>query len=107
MKQCYLCGLDFNNTSVKEHKEHVIQQAIGGSLTCKNILCESCGSKLNVDIDVNFNKIFEQTCVLLGIKRDRKGVSKKPIKGKHQALIPEVQKILDEKGIGVTRSVVA
>ena len=104
MKQCYLCGLDFDNISVKEHKEHIIQQAIGGSLTCKDILCESCGSKLNNNIDIEFNKIFETTSVLLGIKRDRKDINKKTIKGKHQAFIPEVQEILDERNIGVTWS---
>lgn len=104
MKQCYLCGLEFNNSSVKEHKEHIIQQAIGGNLTCKNILCESCGSKLNNDIDIEFNKIFETTSVLLGIKRDRKDISKKNIKGKHQAFISEIQEILDERNIGVTWS---
>ncbi|WP_201580153.1 HNH endonuclease [Psychrobacter sp. Pi2-52] len=104
MKQCYLCGLEFNDSSVKEHKEHIIQQAIGGNLTCKDILCESCGSKLNNDIDIEFNKIFEQTSVLLGIKRHRKDISKKNIKGKHQTFIPEIQEILDKRNIGVTWS---
>lgn len=102
MKKCYLCGLHFDNVFVKEHKEHIIQQAIGGSFTSKNILCESCGSKLNDDIDIKFNKIFEQTSVLLDIKRDRKNVSKKQITGKHKAFLPEIQKILDERNIKVT-----
>ncbi|MBF2718808.1 hypothetical protein IP510_02770 [Psychrobacter sp. NG254] len=104
MEKCYLCGLEFNGSSVKKHKEHIIQQAIGGSLTSKNILCERCGSKLNDDIDIDFNKIFEQTSVLLGIKRDRKDINGKQITGNHQAFIPEIQKILDERKIGVTWS---
>ncbi|WP_394213275.1 HNH endonuclease [Psychrobacter piscatorii] len=104
MKKCYLCGLDFNNSSVKQHKEHIVQQAIGGNLTCKDILCESCGSKLNNSIDIEFNKIFETTSVLLGIKRDRKDISKKRIIGKHQAFIPEIQEVLDERDISVTWS---
>ena len=41
-----------------KHKEHIIQNAIGGRLKSGSILCESCGGVLNTDIDIDFVKLF-------------------------------------------------
>ncbi|HED3888714.1 TPA: hypothetical protein R4229_001039 [Morganella morganii] len=73
MEVCYLCGSKFNNNSTVDHGEHVIQQAIGGSLISKGILCKECGGKLSKEIDVPFNRIFEGIATRLNIKTDRKG----------------------------------
>lgn len=81
MDVCYFCGTPFDETTTLKHDEHVIQQAIGGSLTKKDILCKSCGESLGNDIDVPFNKIFDGIATRLDIKKDR-GTSKKSIKGK-------------------------
>lgn len=43
MDRCYLCGEEFNQLSVVDHREHIIQQAIGEELTGDRILCEDCG----------------------------------------------------------------
>jgi hypothetical protein len=72
MDVCYLCGNQFNDDTVKRHKEHIIQHAIGGSLEENNILCSSCGNKLGNEIDIPFNKIFNSISTRLDIKKDRK-----------------------------------
>lgn len=41
-----------------KHKEHIIQNAIGGRLKSDEILCEECGSILNAEIDSDFLKLF-------------------------------------------------
>lgn len=81
MDICYLCGDEFNSQNVKKHDEHIIQQAIGGSLTEKDILCLSCGNKLGEKIDVPFNEIFSGISTRLDIKKDRKANKKNIVKG--------------------------
>ncbi|MCK4492664.1 MAG: hypothetical protein KAU26_01295 [Methylococcales bacterium] len=81
MDICYLCGDEFNSQNVKKHNEHIIQQAIGGSLTEKDILCLSCGNNLGEKIDVPFNKIFSGISTHLDIKKDRKTNKKNIVKG--------------------------
>ena len=73
MNQCYLCGKEFNDTDVKKHDEHIIQQSIGGNLTQNDILCSKCGGKLGKEIDEPFSKIFDGIATRLDIKKDRKG----------------------------------
>lgn len=72
MDVCYLCGNDFDQNSIVDHGEHVIQQAIGGNLVSKGILCKNCGGVLSQKIDNPFNAIFEGIATRLDIKTDRK-----------------------------------
>ena len=72
MEICYLCGNKFNDATVKTHGEHIIQQAIGGSLIEHDILCFACGDTLGAEIDIPFNKIFNSLATRLNIKKDRK-----------------------------------
>lgn len=76
MQICYFCGNNFDQLTTIDHGEHVIQQAIGGSLISKGILCKNCGEELGNDIDVPFNKIFEGIVTRLDIKNDRKANNK-------------------------------
>ncbi|MGZ4159364.1 MAG: HNH endonuclease [Neobacillus sp.] len=82
MNLCYLCGKEFDDHNVKKHDEHIIQQAIGGSLTKRDILCLSCGDKLGKSIDVPFNEVFSGISTRLDIKKDRKANKKNAVKGK-------------------------
>lgn len=69
MSDCYLCGVEL--TLENMHEEHVIQNAIGGTLSPDDILCKSCGNDLSVDIDTPFISIFSKFCTRLDIKLDR------------------------------------
>lgn len=73
-KKCYLCGKKFNDTDTQEHEEHIIQQALGGTITANDILCKNCGNRLSKEIDVDFIKPFNYFVLLLNIKRDRKSI---------------------------------
>lgn len=81
MDNCYLCGNDFDADKVVRHDEHILQQAIGGVLSNKNILCLSCGESLGREVDVPFNEIFHSIATRLDIKKDRKSNKKSAIKG--------------------------
>ncbi|HBZ8138982.1 TPA: hypothetical protein MM266_005735 [Klebsiella pneumoniae] len=81
MDVCYLCGNDFNENSTVDHGEHVIQQAIGGNLVSKGILCKKCGGELSRKIDNPFNAIFEGIATRLDIKKDRKANKSPSIPG--------------------------
>ncbi|MBD0848812.1 hypothetical protein AKG38_20340 [Pectobacterium carotovorum subsp. carotovorum] len=82
MDVCYLCGNNFNENSIVDHGEHVIQQAIGGNLVSKGILCKKCGGDLSRKIDNPFNAIFEGIATRLDIKTDRKTKKNPSISGK-------------------------
>lgn len=82
MDICYLCGKEFDDHNVVKHDEHIIQQAIGGSLTERDILCLSCGDELGNSIDVPFNEIFSGISTRLDIKKDRKANKSNSVKGK-------------------------
>lgn len=81
MDKCYLCGKFFNKSDVIKHDEHIIQQAIGGTLTSKSILCKACGGRLGNEIDVPFNMMFDGICTRLDIKKDRGNNKKGTAKG--------------------------
>ncbi|MBG32451.1 HNH endonuclease [Alcanivorax jadensis] len=81
MDKCYLCGNFFNKSDTLKHDEHIIQQAIGGSLTSNSILCQSCGEELGDSIDVPFNMMFGSICTRLDIKKDRGNNKKGSAKG--------------------------
>jgi len=44
MKRCYVCDQKFNGRAKRDYDEHVIQNAIGGGLIAKGVLCASCGA---------------------------------------------------------------
>lgn len=81
MENCYLCGENFNDTDVKKHDEHIIQQAVGGNLTEYSILCSKCGGKLGQEVDVPFSKIFDGIATRLDIKKDRNNSKSSSSKG--------------------------
>lgn len=87
-KYCYLCSkklvndkslVDEENTAL-DHGEHIFQQAIGGTLIVKGILCSSCGNKLGKEIDAPFLKQFVNITSRLYFHRDRAPKSYKKIK---------------------------
>ena len=87
--ECYLCDRIMINKSEENltnnnkneilmeeeptyyHKEHIIQNGLGGTLKNENILCESCGKILGEKIDSPFIEIFEVFASRLNIKKDR------------------------------------
>ncbi len=76
MKKCYLCNCDLESTIDKEtknHKEHIIHQAIGGQLSVGGILCKECGGDkyLGGQIDKPFCDIFLPITTRIDIKKDR------------------------------------
>jgi hypothetical protein len=84
MNHCYLCGKEFDDKDTKKHGEHVIQQAIGGSLVVDDILCASCGDKLGKKVDVPFNKIFSGISTRLDIKTDRGNNKSLSVQGRYK-----------------------
>jgi len=77
-EKCYLCGVFLKDEN--KHKEHIIQNAIGGTLKPDNILCITCGGKLGNDVDAPFVKIFDSISARLNIKKDR-GAKNKQLNG--------------------------
>lgn len=68
---CYLCGQPFNDSTVRQHGEHVIQNSIGGALISPAILCEKCGANLGEAVDKQFALALSPLTVLLQPPRDR------------------------------------
>lgn len=81
MKKCYLCGEFFNDHDVLMHEEHIIQQAIGGTLIANDILCLTCGRTLGETVDAPFNKIFDGIGIRLDIRKHRDKNRLKATKG--------------------------
>lgn len=89
-KYCYVCGKVLSECPSSEeckcHDEHIIPNAIGGHLTSRNFLCESCGGGLSKG-DKAFTDIFAPFIVFLnqaGLLRslDRDNVDKKVLPGR-------------------------
>jgi len=53
--KCFYCDAAI----IKRSKEHIIQNALGGSYTSTNICCEECNKYLGKCIDAPFTKIFK------------------------------------------------
>lgn len=76
MDKCYLCDNPFNDQKHKKHGEHIIQNAIGGRLIVEDILCETCGNKLERQIDSAFIAQLTPISVLVkDLARHRKNKS--------------------------------
>lgn len=71
---CYLCGCEL--TEINKSEGHIIQNALGGHLTSKRILCEKHNAELNKTVDIPFIKIFEPITEKLFFKKDRKNERK-------------------------------
>ena len=69
MNVCYLTGevINENNKSL----EHILPNALGGKLKSEYVVTHTSNQSLNVDVDVEFNRIFESMHQRLGIKKDR------------------------------------
>lgn len=89
-KYCYVCGKVLSEhpslDECKCHDEHIIPNAIGGHLTSRDFLCESCGGGLSKG-DKAFTDIFAPFIVFLnqaGLLRslDRDNVNKKVLLGR-------------------------
>lgn len=85
MAHCYLCNKELidkkvfdklsdveKKTKSPDHGEHIFQQAIGGTLSPKGILCSPCGNILAREIDTPFTKQFQNITSRLNFYRDRK-----------------------------------
>lgn len=98
MPICLLCGEDlidktyyethkaeFRTVPKFKHKEHIIQNAIGGRLKSDEILCESCGNILNDEIDTEFLKLFTSFTQQLKetLVKERNKNASTPVKGQH------------------------
>ena len=61
-KYCYVCGKELSEhpslDECKCHDEHIIPNAIGGHLTSRDFLCESCGGGLSKGMDCDVDNIF-------------------------------------------------
>ena len=69
---CYLCERPFGASGVLKHEEHIIQNAIGGKLRSRSILCEKCGENLGGSVDAPFIKsIAPLSTILFDLARDR------------------------------------
>lgn len=71
MSNCYLCDRTFNGQDVVDHGEHIIQNAIGGLLIVRGILCKACGDKLGSSVDDGLGKALRALCLVFDIRRDR------------------------------------
>ncbi|MDQ0477468.1 HNH endonuclease [Chryseobacterium sp. MDT2-18] len=95
-KKCILCDGELIDKSYYEsnksefdlipkfkHKEHIIQNAIGGRLKSDEILCEECGGILNKEIDTDFLKLFTGFTERLKdiLPKERNKNSKTPVNG--------------------------
>ena len=71
-KYCYVCGKELSEhpslDECKCHDEHIIPNAIGGHLTSRDFLCESCGGGLSKG-DKAFTDIFAPFIVFLNQAR--------------------------------------
>jgi hypothetical protein len=97
MYECYLCGCELEEkatTTSKNHKEHIIPQALGGHLTATGILCRECGGDkyLSRALDKPFSELFKSIAIRLDVRKDRGSKSKiksisaklKPFKSKEE-----------------------
>lgn len=70
MARCYICEKEITNEN--ETNEHIILNAIGGTLKPKTLICKKCNSEFGQNIDCELAKQLHYICNLLNIKRDNK-----------------------------------
>ncbi len=71
MTHCYLCDRPFDGDAIVDHREHVIQNGIGGGLVAWGILCKGCGANLGTSVDAPFYEAMAPLCAAFDLRRDR------------------------------------
>lgn len=72
MTNCYICQKEI--TKDNETEEHIILNAIGGTLKPKTLICKQCNSQLGNEIDSELANQLNFISNMLNIERDRKPV---------------------------------
>lgn len=70
MKKCVICGVTLN--SQNKSKEHIIHNAIGGSLEDDEIYCKTCNELYGSDQDKAFTQIFAPIVDGINMHKTRK-----------------------------------
>ena len=68
MKRCYACKEELSKSN--DHYEHIIQNAIGGRLKSKGLICRACNIQFSQVIDVTLAKQLNFFSTSFNIKRD-------------------------------------
>ena len=69
LAKCFICGAEL--TSENKSQEHILLNALGGTLTSKNLICKHCNSTLGNEMDDILAKQLQPFALLLEISRDR------------------------------------
>ncbi len=69
MSKCLICNTDL--VAANESDEHIIQNALGGTLRSKKLICKDCNSNFGADCDAQLAEDLKVFANLLNIKRDR------------------------------------
>lgn len=70
MKKCVICEVPLN--SLNKSKEHIVHNAIGGSLEDDEIYCEACNSRYGSNQDKAFTQIFAPIVDGINMHKTRK-----------------------------------
>ena len=70
MKKCVICGVPLD--SQNKSKEHIIHNAIGGSLEDDGIYCKMCNGSYGSDQDKAFTQIFSPIVDGVNMHKTRK-----------------------------------
>jgi hypothetical protein len=75
MRKCIICGIPLNNEN--KSKEHIIHNAIGGTLEDEGIYCKKCNAKYGSRQDKDFIQIFAPIVAKINMHKTRntKGTS--------------------------------
>lgn len=94
MGNCYLTGVPLRKAHGEEigddceSLEHIIHNALSGTLSSSRILSHRANQDLNELIDKKFVKMFEALCFRLDFDRDRPGASR--LRGSHRDYLVDV-----------------
>lgn len=111
MSQCYVCEKEINREN--ETEEHILINAIGGTLKSKTLICKKCNSEFGEKIDAELARQLNFFSNMLDIKRDRGVPQNLDVKlkktgeeiliqsgGKPVLKIPKIHKKIDQNGKG-------
>ena len=62
-KKCIFCRTDLLDSNISE--EHIIQNALGGKLKSKNVICKTCNGDFGESIDVFLTREMNKNCTLV------------------------------------------
>lgn len=69
MRECIICGIPLNNEN--KSKEHIIHNAIGGSLEDEGIYCKTCNGLYGSKQDKAFTQIFAPIVAKINMHKTR------------------------------------